>query len=88
MADTYYSWFLVTELHVWMMGVRGASHVISLFFAARSITSVAEPEQFFVDRNRGSQPLFLTRRRLQKLKAKTKILVIVLLLIMNLVQFR
>jgi hypothetical protein len=22
MADTYYSWFLVTELHVWMLGVR------------------------------------------------------------------
>ena len=72
MADTYYSWFLVTELHVWMMGVRGASHVISLFFAARSITGVAEPEQFFVDRNRGSQPLFFSAAPAAKVKSKRR----------------
>ena len=26
MPDTFYSWFLVTELHLWLLGVREAPH--------------------------------------------------------------
>ncbi len=46
MADTYYSWFLVTELHVWMLGVRTQLNNNILFLNA--------PFQPFIERRGGT----------------------------------